>query len=132
LKAISHYLLLQKLKTIIGYNTLWFWFKSYLYDGSQTVRINDAISDLCTVKYGISQGPVLGPILFSIYVNDLLNLDIEGNILAFADDTVLFFEGDNWAEVEKKANLSLTVVSKWYSKTSLMLNNKKSVFIPFT
>jgi len=75
---------------------------------------------------------VQGPILFSIYVNDLLNLDIKGDISAFADDTVLFFEGDKWAEVEKKAYLGLSVVSKWYSKNSLMLNNKKSVFIPFT
>jgi len=43
----------------------------------------------------------------------------------------LFFEGDSWTEVEKSANKGLTVASKWYTKNSLMLNKKKSVFIPF-
>lgn len=44
---------------------------------------------------------------------------------------ILFFEVDNWIDVEKKANLGLSVVSKWYTKNSLMLNKKKSVFNPF-
>jgi len=57
-------------------------------------------------------------------VNDLLNLDIGVKILAFADDTALFFEADTWTEVEKGANIGLTVVSKWYTNNSLMLNKK--------
>lgn len=57
-------------------------------------------------------GMVLDPILFTIYVNLLLNLEIDGNILAYVKDTILFFEDDNWIEVENKANLGLSVVNK--------------------
>jgi len=75
---------------------------------------------------------VLGPLLFNIYVNDLLNIDINGNILAFADDTVLFFEGETLSELENKGNAGLVLVNNWYAKNSLMLNKKKSVFIAFS
>jgi len=57
--SISHDLLLRKLKEIIGNNTFWCWFKSYLLNRPQTTRINAAISDSCTAKYGIPQGTVL-------------------------------------------------------------------------
>jgi len=93
------------------------------------------VTDFQKLRYGIQQG-ILGPILFSIYVNNLLELEINGNILAFADDTVLFFEGQNWNEMETKANLGLSIVNKWYINKgikdySLSLNNSKSVFISF-
>jgi len=67
----------------------WLWFKSYLSNRLQSTKINDEISDPCTIKYGIPQGTVLGPILLTIYVNNLLKLHINGNILAVQDDTVL-------------------------------------------
>lgn len=60
------------------------------------------------VWYRYLKGQVLVPVLFTIYVNDLLNLEINGNILnytlyninlAFAD-TVLFFEGETWTSVK--------------------------------
>lgn len=62
-----------------------------------------------------------------IYVNNLLELDINGNILTLADDIDLFFEGQNWNEVETKANIGLSIINKWYLKNSLILNNSKSV-----
>eukprot|EP00102_Acyrthosiphon_pisum_P013328 XP_008182862.1 PREDICTED: zinc finger MYM-type protein 1-like [Acyrthosiphon pisum] len=49
---------------------------------------------------------------------------LKGHISAFADDTVLFFEGDNWNEVETKANIGLSIVNKWLANNSLMLNKK--------
>lgn len=74
---------------------------------------------------------MLGPILFSIYTNDLLNLDFDSKILAFADDIVLIFEGDNWNDMKRKAHLGLSQVSKWYINNSLMLNKSKLVVIFF-
>lgn len=72
---------------------------------SQTVKINSIISDLYTFKCGIPQATVLGHIVLLIYEEDFLHLDIDGNILAFAD-TVLFFKGENCrTEAKMKANL---------------------------
>lgn len=43
-----------------------------------------------------SQGTVLGPILFNIYVNELSNLPSDGLTLASADDTVIIYKQDTW------------------------------------
>ena len=56
------------MKLVIGYLN---WFSSYLSNRRQAVRINSALSEKLTVHSGFQQGSILGPILFSIYVNDL-------------------------------------------------------------
>ncbi|KAE9522329.1 hypothetical protein AGLY_017275 [Aphis glycines] len=96
-----------------------------------------------TLKQGTSPGfdSITSNLLLQIsdYVikllTHLINLsfekDINGNILDFADDTVLFFEGETWTEVENKANAGQVLVNNWYAKNSLMLNKEKSVDIPF-
>ena len=130
--SISHELLLSKLERIIGKNTFSSWFKSCLHNRPQIVKLNKLTSDPNNLKYGIPQGTVLGPILFSIYINELLELNTCANIIAFADDTVLFIEGDNWKDVETKANLALANAYDWFTKNNLSLNYQKSVFVPFS
>ena len=49
------------------------WFKSYLSDREQCVDVNGTLSDWQTVKLGVPQGSILGPILSLIYVNDINN-----------------------------------------------------------
>ena len=63
--------------------------ESWLSDRKQRVVINGKCSGWSEVSSGVPQGPVLGPILFVIFINDIED-GICGNILKFADETKLF------------------------------------------
>ena len=65
--SIHHDLLLQKLETL-GVSLCMQWFKSYLTNRYQYVRFQDAVSDLLPLKFGVPQGSILGPLLFTVYV----------------------------------------------------------------
>ena len=86
--VIDHDLLLRKL-TLYGLSsdTLHL-ISSFLSNREQLVCINTIKSDFLPVKYGIPQGSVLGPLLFSLYINDL-PLFIKALCELFADDTTI-------------------------------------------
>ncbi len=60
----------------------------------QCVVLNGVSSDLKELKAGVQQRSVLGPLLFSIYINDICN-DLNSDSFLFADDTSIFKVVDN-------------------------------------
>ena len=68
------------------------WFESYLSNRKQYIEIGEnSKTDLKYVTCGVSQGSILGPLLFLVYVNDLPNASRLLDPIMFADDTNLFF-----------------------------------------
>ena len=68
------------------------WFKNFLHDRFQCTRISNKVSNFLEVKTGVPQGSFLGPILFSIYINDINYACNQSKPYLFADDSALFFE----------------------------------------
>ena len=95
--TIDHAVLLRRLKVTYGIegNALK-WFDSYITNRSQTVRICNHVSSSTNLSYGVPQGSVLGPILFSLYIQPLSKViryhDFQYH--SYADDTQIYYSFD--------------------------------------
>ena len=87
--TVPHRRLLWKLAAYGIKGKLLDWITKFLTDRNQVVVINGTESENARVVSGIPQGTVLGPLLFVIYINDLLD-NVKSNGLLFADDTKIF------------------------------------------
>ncbi len=66
---IDHNILLNRLENVVGISgSALAWFKSYLSDRHQLVAVNEEVSYRSQVQYGVPQGSVLGPLLFTLYM----------------------------------------------------------------
>ena len=104
---------------------------SYLAGRQQIVVVDNVKSEPLDVKAGVPQGSRLGPLLFIIYMNDIIE-DIESDILIFADDTSLMATGSDPAETAQQLNRDLQRISTWATKWKVLFNAKKSKDVIFS
>ena len=123
--CLPHYLLKAKLAAYgFGQKSLKL-FMSYLSDRKHRVRIGSSVSEFLTILLGVPQGSVLGPILFNIFVNDLLFAVNEAIICNFADDNTLYVCDQDITNVLRRLKKDLDVVVNWFSSNGMVANPDK-------
>ena len=103
----------------------------YLRGRSQYVVYGGYESERGGVSCGVPQGSVLGPLFFLLYVNDMARACGGLDLVLFADDTNIFAEGRDRAELFGRVNRGLGELSRWFRCNRLTLNLKKTEYVYF-
>ena len=122
---IDHGLLLAKL-TGYGFDDISLqWFTDYLSCHQQCMVLDHTFSDWATVVRGVPQRSVLGPLLFSIYMNDLPGTMNFSQIALFADDIAMYFSNGDAVFVQTNINSDLALLSHWAADNGFRINVSK-------
>ena len=105
------------------------WFTNYLTNRSQVVVFQSAVPSPCSISSGVSQGSILGPLLFVLYINDIPDEIIRCNILLYADDAVLFHSSKDETEIYEILNEELSIIYNWILRNRL--HTRKTEFLLF-
>ena len=134
---VWHEGLLYKLAAMGISDYLLRWFTSDLSGRRQRVVIDGIVSDLASILAGVPQGSILGPLLFLVYINDIVR-NINSSIRLFADDTSLYIIVENPQSAVHSLNIDLETINKWATSwlvdfnptktTSLLISRKLNPF----
>ena len=124
--TVPHQRLIVKMKSYGIEGQLLNWTRSFLENRTQQVKVNKATSDIADVTSGIPQGSILGPILFTIFINDLPDL-VNSICKIFADDTKCY----NHSSKHQILQDDLLSLESWTIKWQLFFNIEKCLCLYF-
>lgn len=122
---VWHRGLLLKLQSVGITGSILNWFQNYLSNRKQRVVLPGGSSEWVDITAGVPQGSILGPLLFLVYINDIVN-DINSTIRLFADDTSLYIIVDSPQEASDKLNQDLVKIDAWADKWLVSFNPNKT------
>jgi hypothetical protein len=129
--VVPHVGLVEKVRKLEIDGRVVRWIQEWLTGRTQRVRVGDKYSKDIEVTSGVPQGSVLGPLLFIIFINDIIGDNNECRVRLFADDCIAYLEIKNQGD-QVKLQQYLNDIEKWVHLNKMKLNNNKSQLIKFT
>ena len=133
--TVPHALLIRRLFDIGIRGRLLEWIRDFLTDRSQIVRLGSSFSRSLPVPSGVIQGSILGPTLFSIFINDIDKCLSYCQILKYADDVRIFLSvprrDANIHDLRHKIQSDINCLTQWALESGLSFNVKKCFSVTF-
>ena len=127
--ALHRNLLLDKLKAYsFSLNAVKF-VQSYLSGRFQRINVNNNFSEWCKILPGVSKEPILGPLSFHIFINNIFYFIQEAYICNFSDNLIYSIE-DNFKEV--KTILNKNFEHLWFYEKHMLLNHRICHYLMMT
>ena len=124
--VLSHDIIFKKLEAYGCGVVAMSWFQSYLKDRRQYVNISETKSEILYQCHGVPQGSILGPLILSIFMNDVPLILKYSKIDLYADDSSLYFSGLSIDIIERKLLHDLFCFENWCKNNNLFINTRKS------
>ena len=124
--TVDHKILVNKLEIIGVRDHTLRWLSDYLTNRKQCTQVNGCYSKSNFITCGVPQGSILGPLLFLIYVNDIVHESRHTAIYLYADDTVLLSKSKSIANARTDMQNDLNSIMLWCERNKLSLNVKKT------
>jgi exonuclease III len=132
--TIDHNILLEQLSTRLGiHSTALAWFDSYLRRRTNAVAVGNSTSEPTELSFGVPQGSVLGPVLFTIYTMPLSSIIASHGLKYhfYADDTQIYlsFKAQDQSSFDEnllKIENCIVSIKSWMSENMLKLNDDKT------
>ena len=123
--TISHSNLLQKLPKY-GFNEGELaWFIYYLFHRSAVVSYGKPSSQIADIQTGVSQGSILGPLLFILFFNDITDVIVDAKIVKYAHNTVIYVADKDLKVIKTKLSNDMESIADWFDENGLIINLKK-------
>lgn len=134
--CINHKLLLKKLEVYGIRGMALNWINSYLRERTQSVKVmqdgQTCFSEGIKVLTGVPQGSVLGPLLFIIFINDIVDNINRSFLTIFADDTSAIISAKDNDVLSKDATNCVKEITRWCNSNGLVLNPHKTNLVFFS
>ena len=123
--CLPHDLLIAKLSAYGFKDSATSLISDYLSERYQRVKTGSVFSSYLEILRGVPQGSILGPILFNIFINDLIFFIQETEVCNFADDTTIYSCSLNYEDVAHKLSNDTYIILNWFKVNSMAANPGK-------
>ena len=130
--CLQYPILITKLETLGLHKSIIDWIRDYLQNRIQRVRANSTLSEPGTMRQGVPQGSILGPLLYIIYANDIVNKIKKSKVTLYADDTVIYNSHRNINKAMANIQADLNGLTTWCHENGIYINPQKTKYMIFS